>query len=33
MEVVEWCEAEEVVVEVAYDCDCCVGVFCEDSVD
>ena len=33
MEVVERCESEEVVVEIANDGDCCAGVFCENCVD
>ena len=27
------CEAEEVVIEVAYNCDCCAWMFCEDYVE
>lgn len=33
MEWVVWCEAKEVSVDVAVDCDGCFGVFCEDFVN
>jgi hypothetical protein len=33
VEVAEWSEVEEVVVEVAYKGDCSTRVFCEDIVD